>query len=139
MSIVVPPKNVAALDWLSNDYLRQDCIRISDLLETWVASLVSAKDDAWLFPAATLSTPMRLNNLWRRNFVPKLKPIGLTWATFQVMRRSFATFAKQAEIDAHTRCAHMVNSVDVNENEYAVSSFEARLATVRKLESAVGF
>jgi hypothetical protein len=29
--------------------------------------------------------------------------------------------------------------VDVNENEYAVSSFETRLAGVRKLESAVGF
>jgi len=31
----------------------------------------------------------------------------------------------------------MGNSVDVNENEYAVSSFEVRLAAVRKLESAV--
>ena len=42
-----------------------------DLLKTWVASLVSTEDDAWLFPASTLTTPMRLNNLWRRNFVPK--------------------------------------------------------------------
>lgn len=32
---------------------------------------------------------------------------------------------------------HMGNSVDVNENEYAVSSFESRLAAVRKLESAI--
>jgi len=53
------------------------------------------------------------------------------------MRRSFASLAKQAGIDAHTRSAHMGNSVDVNENEYAVSSFEARLAAVRKLESAI--
>jgi hypothetical protein len=98
--------------------------------------LASTKDEAWLFAAVTLKTPICRNNLWR-NFVPKLKPVGLEWATFRVMRRSFASLAKQAGIDAHTRSAHMGNSVDVNENEYAVSSFEARLAAVRKLESAI--
>ncbi len=108
-----------------------------DLLTTWVDGLVSTEESAWLFPAATLATPIRLNNIWRRNFAPKLKPVDLEWATFQVMRRSFASLAKQAGVDAHTRSAHMGNSVDVNENEYAVSSFEARLAAVRKLESAV--
>lgn len=109
----------------------------AELLKEWVKSLASTKDEAWLFPAVTLKTPIRRNNLWRRNFVPKLKPVGLEWATFQVMRRSFASLAKQAGIDAHTRSAHMGNSVDVNEDEYAVSSFEARLAAVRKLESAI--
>ena len=109
-----------------------------DLLEEWADSLVSTGKESWLFPATTLTTPVRLNNLWRRNFAPKLKPIGLEWATFQVMRRSFASLAKEAGVDAHTRSAHMGNSVDVNENEYAVSSFESRLAAVRKLESAVG-
>ena len=108
-----------------------------ELLKTWVSGLASTKEDSWLFAAVTLTTPVRLNNLWRRNFLPKLKPIGLEWATFQVMRRSFASLAKQAGIDAHTRSAHMGNSVDVNENEYAVSSFEVRLAAVRKLESVV--
>lgn len=109
----------------------------AELLKEWVKSLASTKDEAWLFPAVTLKTPIRRNNLWRRNFVPKLKLAELEWATFQVMRRSFASLAKQAGIDAHTRSAHMGNSVDVNENEYAVSSFEARLAAVRKLESAI--
>ena len=40
-------------------------------------------------------------------------------------------------VDAHTRSAQMGNSVDVNENEYAVASFEQKLAAVRKLESVV--
>ncbi|MDQ2843222.1 MAG: hypothetical protein M3Y72_19725 [Acidobacteriota bacterium] len=103
-----------------------------------MTSLAASDEDAWLFPSETLKTPIRLNNLWRRNFIPKLKPIKLQWATFQVMRRSFASLAKENGVDAHTRSAHMGNSVDVNENEYAVSSFEVRLAAVRKLESAVG-
>jgi hypothetical protein len=40
-------------------------------------------------------------------------------------------------VDAHTRSAQMGNTVDVNENEYAVASFEQKLAGVRKLESVV--
>ena len=63
--------------------------------------------------------------------------VGLEWANFQVMRRTFATWSKRAGIDAHTRSAQMGNTVDVNENEYAISSLEDRLAAVRKLESTV--
>ena len=40
-------------------------------------------------------------------------------------------------MDAHTRSAQMGNTVDVNENEYAVASFEQKLAAVRRLETAV--
>ena len=58
-------------------------------------------------------------------------------ATFQVMRRTFATLSKAAGVDAHTRSAQMGNTVDVNENEYAVASFEQKLAAVRRLESVV--
>jgi hypothetical protein len=69
---------------------------------------------------------------------PKLKAIGLDWATFQVMRRTFATLSKQAGVDAHTRSAQMGNTVNVNENEYAISTFEERLAAVRRLETNLG-
>ena len=68
---------------------------------------------------------------------PRLKLVGLQWATFQVMRRTFATWAKAAGVDAHTRSAQMGNTVDVNENEYAVASFEKKLAAVRSLEKSV--
>jgi integrase len=95
------------------------------------------RGEAWLFPAVTLDTPIRRDNIWRRCMLPRLNKIGLEWATFQVMRRTFATLSKQAGVDAHTRSAQMGNTVDVNENEYAVSSFEDRLAAVRKLEATV--
>lgn len=80
---------------------------------------------------------MRRDNIWRKCMYPKLKPVGLEWATFQVMRRTFATLSKAAGVDAHTRSAQMGNTVDVNEKEYAVASFEQKLAGVRKLESVV--
>ncbi len=69
--------------------------------------------------------------------LPKFEASRLSWATFQVMRRTFATWAKKAGVDAHTRSAQMGNTVDVNENEYAVAMFEQKLAAVRKLEKAV--
>ena len=40
-------------------------------------------------------------------------------------------------MDAHTRVAQMGNTVDANENEYAVATFEEKFAAVRRFESAV--
>lgn len=79
----------------------------AELLADWVQGLAATGEDAWLFPSETLKTPVRRNNLWRRNFEPKLKPMRLAWANFQVMERSFVSLAKQAGVDAHTRSAHM--------------------------------
>jgi integrase len=106
------------------------------LLDEWKFRLVGAPEETWLFGSEN-GTPLRRDNLWRRSMYPRLKAVGLEWATFQVMRRTFATLSKQAGVDAHTRSAQMGNTVDVNENEYAVASFEQKLAAVRKLESVV--
>jgi integrase len=106
------------------------------LLDFWVQQLQGGSESKWVFPSER-GTPMRRDNIWQRYMLPKLESIGLSWATFQVMRRTFATWAKKAGVDAHTRSAQMGNTVDVNENEYAVATFEQKLAAVRKLETAV--
>lgn len=106
------------------------------LLECWVERLRTGSESDWLFPSEK-ETPMSRDNIWTRNMLPKLERAGLEWATFQVMRRSFATWAKKAGVDAHTRSAQMGNTVDVNENEYAVATFEQKLAAVRLVETAV--
>jgi hypothetical protein len=106
------------------------------LVEEWKIRLLGAAPDTWLFGSEN-GTHLRRDNLWRRWMFPKLKPVGLDWATFQVMCRTFATLSKQVGVDGHTRSAQMGNTVDVNENEYAVATFEQKLAAVRKLESVV--
>ena len=106
------------------------------LLEFWVERSQTGSESDWLFPSEK-GTPMSRDNIWTRNMLPKLERAGLEWATFQVMRRSFATWAKKAGVDAHTRSAQMGNTVDVNENEYAVATFEQKLAAVRLVETAV--
>lgn len=106
------------------------------LLQEWIDRSFVKNADDWLFPSES-GRPIGRDNLWRRYMLPRLKPGRLDWATFQVMRRTFATRSKEAGIDAHTRSAQMGNTVDVNENEYAVASFEQKLAAVRRLETAV--
>jgi hypothetical protein len=94
--------------------------------------------EAWLFPNETLDKPILKDNIWTRNFVPQLRAIGMEWANFQVMRRTFATLTKRVGVDPHTRSAQMGNTVDVNENVYAVTQLEDKLAAVSKLETVVG-
>jgi integrase len=108
----------------------------AQLLTEWLNLLPYKEPDAWLFPSES-GKPVSRDNLWRRYMLPKLKVIGLEWATFQVMRRTFATLSKKAGVDPHTRSAQMGNTVDVNENEYAVAGFEDKLAAVRRLELVV--
>jgi len=107
------------------------------LLNAWMENLRNRQPGAWLFPSERLTTPLGRDNVWRRNMLLKLKKAGLEWATFQVMRRTFATRSKQVGIDPHTRCAQMGNTVDVSENEYAVSQLEDKLAAVRKMEHTI--
>jgi integrase len=111
-------------------------LRTLGLLDQWKLPLLGSPPETWLF-GSEKGTPMRRDNIWRQRMLPNLKAVELEWATFQVMRRTFATWSKAAGVDAHTRSAQMGNTVDVNENEYAVTSFEQKLAAVRKLESVV--
>ena len=110
---------------------------ISALID-WLDRLEPKNLEAWLFPNESLDKPILKDNIWTRKFRPQLKAIGLEWVNFQVMRRTFATLSKQVSVDAHTRSAQMGNSVDVNENVYAVTRLEDKLAAVRKLETVVG-
>jgi integrase len=108
----------------------------SQLLHEWKEFIATVTDGTWLFPSES-GNPIRRDTLWRLHMLPKLRPIGLEWATFQVMRRTFATLAKKAGVDAHTRAAQMGNTVNVNENEYAMASLEVKLAAVRQFETVV--
>jgi len=59
--------------------------------------------------AGDIRKPLRRDNVWTRYMKPQLEPIGLAWATFQVMRRSYATWSRKVGVDAHTRSAQMGN------------------------------
>ena len=59
------------------------------------------------------------------------------WASFQVLRRTYATLSREAGVDAKTRADQMGHHVDVSENEYAVTNLAAKIEAGRKLEAAI--
>jgi len=77
--------------------------------------------DAWVFPSEKLTTPLAKDNCWRRSFLPKLKPAGLAWANFQVMRRTHSSLLKELDVDPQIRAEQMGHTVDVNENVYTTN------------------
>ena len=109
----------------------------SRLLKKWFNWMIRTDELAWVFSTENSKRPLTRDFIWTKRMLPYLKPIGLEWATFQVMRRTHASRSKEAGVDAHTRSAQMGNTVDVNENEYAVSDFKTRREAVRKLEAAL--
>jgi len=100
--------------------------------------LPDKRPESWLFPSERIVTPLSKDNCWRRNFLPRLKPVGLEWANFQVMRRTHATLANELEVDPQVRADQMGNTVDVNQNTYTRASLDRRRIAVNNLEKAVG-
>ena len=109
------------------------------LLNHWLSIVPNVGPDAWVFPSEKDTTPLIKDNNWRRHFLPRLKPVGLEWANFQVMRRTHASLLDELGVDPQVRADQMGHSVDVNQNTYTRSSLERRRTAVNQLEAALKF
>jgi integrase len=107
-------------------------------IEEWRAVSLDTDANAWVFPSENLTTPLAKDNCWRRSFLPKLKPVGLGWANFQVMRRTHSSLLKELDVDPHVRAEQMGHTIDVNENVYTITSLKRRREAVNALERAIG-
>lgn len=107
-------------------------------IDQWRDASPDTGSDAWVFPSEKLTTPLAKDNCWRRGFLPKLKPVGLAWANFQVMRRTHSSLLKELNVDPHVRAEQMGHTIDVNENVYTITSLKARKQAVNVLENAIG-
>lgn len=105
--------------------------------EAFRAESPSAEPDAWVFPSERMNTPLCKTNWWHRDMEPKLKPIGLAWATFQVMRRTHASLSRRAGIDPKVVADQLGHSLGVNLEVYTKSDLGQRTEAVNKLESEV--
>ena len=65
----------------------------------WAGLAQDPSPDGFVFPAEKVTTPLSLDNLWRRYMFPKLDKIGLGWATFQLLRKTNASLSKKAGVD----------------------------------------
>ena len=106
-------------------------------LREWCSRLGERPSDAFLFPSDNLRTPMRRDNLWYRCMRPKLKPAGLEWATFQVLRRTNASLGRKALIDDKVAADQRGHGLGVSLEVYSVSDLQQKIEAVKKIESEV--
>lgn len=105
-------------------------------LKVWRKQAVDTSAAAWVFPSENM-TPLAKENVWRRSMLPGLEKVGLEWANFQVMRRTFASLCKGGGGDAKTIADQCGHNIGVSLDEYMQTPIENKRALVNRLESAV--
>ena len=78
---------------------------------------------------------MIAENIWRRNFLPQLKTVGLEWATFLVMRRTHASLMRDLDVDPKLVADKLGHTLDVSLNVYAKSGLARRGEALALFES----
>lgn len=103
-------------------------------LKGWM-ELVPDIPEAWIFASANPQTPIRMDNLCS-HMKPKLKTVGLEWATFHVLRRTHASLGHDEGIDpkvAADQRGHGIGAIDV----YTKAALSKRAEAAERLENAV--
>jgi integrase len=106
-----------------------------ELLE-WM-KLVGQQPEAWVFASENPRKPMWRDNVWYRNMKPRLEPIGLGWANFQVLRRTHASLGHEAGIDPKVSADQRGHGIGIALDVYTHSSVETRRGAAEVLESSV--
>ncbi len=107
------------------------------LLKEWADLAQDPSPDGFVFPSEKLTTPLSLDNLWRRYMCPKVEAVGLEWATFQVLRKTNASLSKKAGVDPKVASDQRGHGLGVSLEVYTSSDMDQKRAAVRKLEAAV--
>ena len=104
-------------------------------LAAWREVSVNTSPDAWVFPSERLTTPLSRDNVWNRNIRPRLAEVGLGWANFQVMRRTYSTTSRVAGVDQKVVADQMGHGLGVNLDEYTITTLDQLTAAATKLEA----
>ncbi len=116
-TVAIPPKTAASLkEWME---------------------LVPGNPEAWIFASENPSTPLWRDNVWRRHMEPRLKTIGLQWATFQVLRRTHASLGHDAGIDPKVAADQRGHGIGVAIDVYTKAALSRRAEAAEQLEKAV--
>jgi integrase len=107
------------------------------LLNEWAELAEDPSADGFVFPSERITTPLSLDNVWRRSMQPKLEKLGLGWASFQVLRKTNASLSKKAGVDPKVASDQRGHGIGVSLEVYTSSDLEQKRAAVRKLEAAM--
>ena len=107
------------------------------LIQQWRQHEAPSNLDAWMFPSANADTPLGRDNTWRRLIAPKLEAVELGWATFQIMRRTHASLARERGIDPKLVADQLGHGLGVNLDVYTVAALDQRQRAVQTVEAAM--
>src|SRR5262249_38755731 len=107
------------------------------LIQQWRQHEAPSNLDAWMFPSANADTPLGRDNTWRRLIAPKLEAVELGWATFQIMRRTHASLARERGIDPKLVADQLGHALGVNLDVYTVAALDQRQRAVQTVEAAM--
>jgi integrase len=105
------------------------------LINEWAE--LAEDPSGFVFPSEKLTTPLSLDNLWRRYMQPALEKVGLEWATFQVLRKTNASLSKKAGVDPKVASDQRGHGLGVSLEVYTSSDLQQKREALRKLEAAV--
>src|ERR1043166_4467106 len=108
-----------------------------ELLKEWADLAQDPGPDGFVFPSEKITTPLSLDNLWRRHMMPKLEKIGLEWATFQVLRKTNASLCDKYGVDRKVAADQRGHGIGVSLEVYTSSDLQQKREAVKKLEAAV--
>ena len=94
-------------------------------LRLWIDQFGESDTSTFVFPSER-GTPLTRENVWRRNMLPRLKTVGLEWASFQVMRRTNASLSRKEHIDDKVAADQRGHGLGVSLEVYSVSAFSRR-------------
>jgi len=107
------------------------------LIEEWAELAEDPSPEGFVFPSEKLTTPLSLDNLWRRYMQPALEKVSLEWATFQVLRKTNASLSKKAGVDPKVASDQRGHGLGVSLEVYTSSDLEQKRDALKKLEAAV--
>jgi len=110
--------------------------KTASLLKEWM-ELVGRKNDAWVFASENAKKPMWRDNVWYRHMKPLLSPLGLAWASFQVLRRTHASLGHEAGIDPKVAADQRGHGIGVAIDVYTKAALSRRAEAAERLENAV--
>lgn len=110
--------------------------RSAALLNDWMEKAVENDPEAFVFAGET-GQPLWRSSLLDDHVKAKLKPIGLGWVNFQVMRRTHASLGHEAKVDPKVAADQRGHGIGVAIDVYTRSTIKDRAAAAKRLEKSV--
>jgi integrase len=102
-------------------------------LQSWISRLPVNDSTACVFPSSKLVKPIWPESLLGKYVRPRLRPAGLGWINFEVLRRSHSTLHKRRKSDPKIIADQQGHGMRTHFEEYVQSEVAERKAEAAKL------